>query len=88
MADLTTSFRDEVGHDIVEQFNRLQQFSSLESYIDEFENLRSLMLQSNHNLPDTYVLESFIGVLKPAIKPFVRALKPISVTDAILYARL
>ena len=86
--DLSARFKDDISHDIVEQFNKLQQYTTLEEYIDDFENLRSLLLQSNHTLPETYVLESFIGGLKPAVKPFVRAFKPVSVADAILYARL
>lgn len=59
----------------------------LESYIDEFEHLRSLVLQHNHFLPDSYFLESFIGGLKSTVKPFVRAYKPQTVTAAIEYAR-
>ncbi|XP_074336044.1 uncharacterized protein LOC141673210 [Apium graveolens] len=86
--DLSARFRDEVGHDVVEQFNKLQQFTSLEAYIDDFENLRSLLLQSNHTLPESYVLESFVEGLKGTVKPFVRAFKPTFVADAILYARL
>ena len=46
MIDLSARFRDEASHDIVEQFNKLQQYSSLEVYIDDFENLRSLLLQT------------------------------------------
>lgn len=86
--DLSARFRDEIGHDIVEQFNKLQQVNSLEAYIDDFENLRSLLLQNNHTLPEDYILECFVGGLKPAVKPFVRAFKPTTVADAILYARL
>ncbi|KAL8108056.1 hypothetical protein AgCh_024478 [Apium graveolens] len=71
----------------VEQFNKLQQTISLETYIDDFENLRSVMLQSNHVLPEGYILDSFIGGLKSAVKPFAKAFKPTSISDAIEYAR-
>ncbi|XP_074377058.1 uncharacterized protein LOC141718578 [Apium graveolens] len=67
--DLNARFKDETGINAVEQFNKLQQHDSIELYIDEFENLRALMLQNNSVLPDSYVLESFIGGLKPAVKP-------------------
>lgn len=86
--DLSARFKDELGSNVVEKFNRLQQNDTIENYIDEFDNLRSLMEQYNHILPDTYFLESFIGGLKPAVKPFVRAFKPVNVTEAIRYARL
>ena len=86
--DLSARFKDDMGLSVVEQFNKLQQLGSIEEYIDEFDNLRSLMEQFHHVLPDPYMLESFIGGLKPAVKPFVKAFKPQTVTDAILYARL
>lgn len=73
---------------VVETFNKLQQLSTLEDYIDEFENLRSIMLKNNHILHDTYMLESFIGGLKPAVKPFVKAFKPTTIAEAIDLARL
>ena len=34
------------------------------------------------------MLESFIGGLKPTVKPFVKAFKPHNVADATMYARL
>lgn len=86
--DLSARFKDDMGLSVVEQFNKLQQLGTIEEYIDEFDNLRSLMEQFHHVLPDPYMLESFIGGLKPAVKPFVKAFKPQTVTDAILYARL
>lgn len=86
--DLSARFKDDLTSNVVEKFNRLQQTSTIENYIDEFDNLRSLLEQSNHVLPDTYVLESFVGGLRPAVKPFVKAFNPVNVTDAIKYARL
>lgn len=86
--DLTTRFRDDVGVNVVEKFNKLSQHGSIESYIDEFENLRSIMLQQNHYLPDAYLLDSFIGGLKSSIKPFLRAFKPTTISGAVEYARL
>ena len=86
--DLVARFRDDGASKVVEQFNKLQQTGQLEDYIDEFENIRSLMLQHNHALPDAYVLDSFIGGLKASVKPFVKAFKPVSIAEAIDYARL
>ena len=86
--DLSARFKDESGLNVVEQFNKLQQTGSIEDYIDEFDNSRSLMEQHHHVLPDLYLLGSFIGGLKPTVKPFVKAFKPASVTESINYARL
>lgn len=47
---------------MVEKFNRLQQTGSIEGYIDEFKDLRSLILQHNHILYDSYFLDSILLV--------------------------
>ncbi|KAL8087895.1 hypothetical protein AgCh_037873 [Apium graveolens] len=86
--DLTARFKEENGSNIVEQFNKLMQNESLQKYIDDFEDLRSVMIQINHILPKNYILDSFIGGLKPSVKPFVRAFKPETISQAIEYARL
>lgn len=86
--DLSVRFRDDNGADDVEQFNNLQQHDSLEKYIDEFEDLRALMLHNSMDLPESYILNSFVGGLKPAVKPFVKAFKPTSIAQAIEFARL
>lgn len=88
IVDLTTRFRDDTAIHIVEHFNKLYQHDSLEIYIDEFENLRAIMKQHNHVLPDGYILDSFVSGLKPAVKPFVKAFKPTTIAEAIDYARL
>ncbi|XP_021859476.2 uncharacterized protein [Spinacia oleracea] len=88
VADLYVRFRDNSAHNVVENFNKLQQTGALEDYIDEFENLRSNMMMNNHVLPETYILESFVGGLKSAVKPFVKAFKPDCIGEAIDLARL
>lgn len=67
--DLVTRFKDSRTDNVVEEFNRLQQVGSLEEYIDEFENMKAILLQNGHVLPESYVLASFVGGLKLAIKP-------------------
>uniref|UniRef100_A0A803MXW2 Uncharacterized protein n=1 Tax=Chenopodium quinoa TaxID=63459 RepID=A0A803MXW2_CHEQI len=83
--DLTTRLKDEKGINVVEEFNKLQQSGSIESFVDEFENLRSIMLQNNICLPEKYLLESFIGGLKPGLRPFFRAFKPQTIVAAVEY---
>lgn len=46
------------------------------------------MIQRNPGLPDQYFLDSFVGGLKPSLKPFVRAFKPQALAAAVEYARL
>ncbi|XP_074297152.1 uncharacterized protein LOC141627838 [Silene latifolia] len=85
--DLCARFKENLGSNVVEEFNKLQQTGTLEEYLDNFENLRGLMLQRNALLPDSHFLDSFVGGLKPTIKPFVRALRPASVAQAMELAR-
>uniref|UniRef100_A0A803M2N6 Ty3 transposon capsid-like protein domain-containing protein n=1 Tax=Chenopodium quinoa TaxID=63459 RepID=A0A803M2N6_CHEQI len=88
VTDVNIRFKDETCLNVVEEFNKLEQVDSVESYVDSFENLKSIMLQYNYVLPNKYVLESFIGGLKPGIRPFVRAFKPQTINEAVEYARL
>ncbi|KAK9713615.1 hypothetical protein RND81_06G039800 [Saponaria officinalis] len=88
IVDLCARFNEEIAGNVVEEFNKLRQISSIDDYLDAFENLRGLMLQRNPLLPDQYFLDSFIGGLKPAIKPFVRAFKPQTLASAVEFARL
>ncbi|EEF47316.1 conserved hypothetical protein [Ricinus communis] len=71
--DVNSRFKDESGINVVEEFNKLQQTNSLEDYIDEFEKVKSSMLQNSYVLPEKHLMESFVGGLKPGIRPFVRA---------------
>ncbi|XP_048502834.1 uncharacterized protein LOC125498635 [Beta vulgaris subsp. vulgaris] len=88
VVDLSARFKDETTVDVVEQFNKLQQTDSLESYIDEFEDLSSVVLQHHHFLLDDYILESFVGGLKSGVKPFVKAFKPKTISAAVEIAIL
>ncbi|XP_074278160.1 uncharacterized protein LOC141601756 [Silene latifolia] len=86
--DVCARFKDKLGANVVEQFNRLHQTGSLEDYLDSFEHLKSLMVQRNPLLPDSYFLDSFIGGLRPTVKPFVQAFKPETLAKAVEFARL
>lgn len=83
--DLCARFKDDIHSRLVEEFNKLQQGGSLEDYVDKFEELRALLLHKQTTMPERYFLESFIGGLKPRLKPFVRAFQPTSLAEAIEY---
>jgi len=85
--DVCNRFREELGSKVVEDFHKLQQMGSVEDYLEKFEELKSLLLQ-NIPLPDDYFVSSFVGGLKPQLKPFVKALNPVTLDEAIKYARL
>lgn len=59
--DLLARFRDEIGVNIVEKLYENFQTTSLEEYVDEFEELKHLMLQKNHILSDSLFSDYFIN---------------------------
>ena len=76
MVDVCIRFRDNLGSKVVEDFNRLQQTGSIDDYLAKFEELKACILLKTPHMPEDYLLESFIGGLKPAVKALVRAFKP------------
>ena len=72
---------------MVEELNRLQQTGTIDGYLAKFEEVKAFILLRSPNKPKDYLLESFIGGLKPAIKSLVRAFKPQTLDSAIEQAR-
>ncbi|XP_074304368.1 uncharacterized protein LOC141639077 [Silene latifolia] len=88
IVDLYARFKEEIAGNVVEEFNKLHQVGSIDDYLDAFENLKGLMMQRNSLLPEQYFLDSFIGGLKPSLKPFVKAFKPRTLAYVVEYSRL
>lgn len=86
--DLAASFKDTRGINSVDQFNKLTQTDSIKTYLDEFEDLKCGVLQTNHTLPEEFILDSFIGGLNLVVKPFVKAFKPNNTAEVVEFARL
>ena len=88
IVDVCSCFKEELGSKVVEDFLKLQQWGSVEAYLGKFEELKSLMLQRTPVLSNDYFIASFIAGLKPHLKPFVKALNPLTLDDAIHFAWL
>lgn len=63
---------------------KLQQCSSVSAYLSEFESLANRIV----GLPAPFVLSYFISGLSLAIRQEVQVLQPISLAQAVAYARL
>ena len=63
---------------------KLQKHSSISAYLSEFESLANRIV----GLPATFVLSCFISGLSPAIRREVQVLQPVSLVQAVTYARL
>jgi len=86
--DVCARFRGEMGSQVMEEFNNLNQTGTIDEHLERFEELKSLMLVKNPLLLADYFVDSFIGGLVPQIKSFTRAFKPKSLAEAVDYARL
>lgn len=75
---LGATFKDEGSLNVVERFKKLEHKGNLEDFIDDFEKLRTLLFQQEHYLPDSFILDAFIGGLKPKVRPFVRFLSQLA----------
>lgn len=59
----------------------------MDEYLERFEELKSLMIQRSPRLPDSFFVDSFVGAFKSQLKPFVKALNPLPLNDAVHFAR-
>ena len=73
--DLCDRFGEKTMTDVVEEFNKLQQDGFVTEYQIRFEELRSLMLNSQPILTDHYFVSSFISGLKDELRPIVKMMQ-------------
>lgn len=64
-------FMNPTGESLVVQFNRSGQITFVQSYLQEFEEMRALMKENNKALAEDYFVEIIIGRLKKEIGKFV-----------------
>ena len=76
MMDVCARFRDELGSQVVEEFNKLTQTGSIDDYLEKFEELKSLLQIRNPLLPTDYFVDSFMGGLHHKSNPLQRPLNP------------
>ncbi|KAL4318355.1 hypothetical protein GQ457_18G008640 [Hibiscus cannabinus] len=82
-ADLCHRFCDKNQFDIIEEFNKLFQQTTVEDYQEKFEELKPLMLQQNCHLPESYFVSSFISGLREEIRHKVKVHEPVTLADPI-----
>ena len=57
-------------------------------YLEQFEEMKGLLIQITSLLLDSFFVDSFVGDLKTQLKPFVKALNPVTLIEAMNLARL
>ncbi|KAL4348459.1 hypothetical protein GQ457_17G002920 [Hibiscus cannabinus] len=87
-ADLCHRFCDKTCEDIIEEFNKLVQKTSVENYQEKFEELKPYMLLQNASLDEGYFVSSFVSGLKEELKHKVKVHRPGTLSEAYRQAKL
>ena len=73
--------------DAIGQFHSLKQTMSVTEYVENFEELMSLVKRSNPALSEAYFVSSFISGLKDYIQHHLQCYKPSTLSQAFWYAK-
>ncbi|CAL1413314.1 unnamed protein product [Linum trigynum] len=88
VAELVRRFEDVSMGGVVGEFNKLRQRGSLLDYQEKFDDLRSQMIAYNPAFTEDYFISSFISGLEDELRPVVTMLRPQSLSQAYLMAKL
>lgn len=81
-------FTEATAEEVIEVFNKLRQKGSVVEYQEQFEELKSQVMLSLPNLPETYYTSIFTSGLKEEIKSMVTIIKPTTLVKAFEVALL
>jgi hypothetical protein len=84
---LLDRFPDSGAHESMDQFQQLKQQTTVNTYIDTFEEWMTLMKRDHTYLPEYFFTLRFISGLKETIKHVVKTHKPPDLRAAYWYAR-
>ena len=73
---------------MIADLHELRQVGSVEEYQSNFEDLRSQVLEKEPCLTETYFISAFIGGLQGELRNFVQMLRPSTLKEAIVLAKL
>ncbi|XP_026450604.1 uncharacterized protein LOC113350689 [Papaver somniferum] len=81
-------FENLVQDNIVGLFNKLAKLTTVDSYFEEFEYYKALLLGIHHDFPEYYFIASFIGGLKEELRSSVLMFDPKTFLHAFSLARM
>ncbi|KAK2967121.1 hypothetical protein RJ640_020529 [Escallonia rubra] len=85
--DLNSRFASLFRESIVGEFHKLRQTTNVESYYNEFEALRSILVSEGCKFEEGYYIQSFVGGLKDEIRLEVEKFELYDLSRAIFLAR-
>ncbi|XP_020550197.1 uncharacterized protein LOC110012122 [Sesamum indicum] len=87
VADVLGRFEDLHSERVMADFNRLLHETTVNAYLEKFEELKDQMLIFNRNLGEEFFMLKFISGLKEEVKSFVSIFNPTSLNQAVILAR-
>ncbi|KAL4348542.1 hypothetical protein GQ457_17G027610 [Hibiscus cannabinus] len=81
-------FCDRAYTDIIEEFNKLVQRTTVDEYQERFEELKPYIIQQNPYQEETYFVSSFLSGLKEELRYRVKINQPGSLNEAYRLAKL
>ncbi|KAL2230686.1 UNVERIFIED_CONTAM: Transposon Ty3-G Gag-Pol polyprotein [Sesamum indicum] len=85
--DILERFEDLDYERVMTAFNRLQQETTVNAYLERFEELKDQMKVFNKNMGEEFLMMKFISGLKDEIKSLVTPCEPTSLSKAIVLAK-
>ncbi|KAK2974775.1 hypothetical protein RJ640_000438 [Escallonia rubra] len=85
--DLNSRFAQLFKESIIGEFHKLRQLGSVEQYYNEFETLRSVLVNEGCKFEEVYFVQSFISGLKDEIRLEVEKFEVYNLSRAIYLAR-
>ncbi|KAL2228382.1 UNVERIFIED_CONTAM: hypothetical protein Sindi_1817900 [Sesamum indicum] len=80
-------FEDLDSERVMTEFNKLHHETTVNAYLERFEELKDQMLIFNKNLQEDFFVMKFISGLKEEVKSFVSTCGPTSLNQAVILAR-
>ncbi|KAL5716801.1 hypothetical protein ACHQM5_009921 [Ranunculus cassubicifolius] len=76
-------FNEDLHDNVVGEFNKLIQITTVQDYQDRFEELQPLMLLYNRGLSEKYFVDSWISGLKEEFRHAVQMFRPVTLSHSI-----
>lgn len=84
---LKKRFAEHSEYDVVAAFHKIQQVTTVDAYIDQFESALREVRKDNPELPENYFIRSFVAGLKDYVQNLTQVQRPDSVHEAYWLAR-
>jgi hypothetical protein len=79
---LKKRFAEQSEYDVIALFHKIQQVTTVDAYINEFEGTMREVRKDNPDLPENYFVRSFVAGLKDYVQNLTKVQRPDSLHEA------